>query len=204
MKGKATVSGGGGGGGGRFADKRAEADVGTNGPTLTMPKSWELSQFVSIELFRRSPRVVGSLEHDLPEVTRAVPEPHKESRHQHPQKSFDLLSEEFTLLRPLLLSDDVDVRRATSCDLVVSDELLVSRHRPRAFRERNVGSTRASTKGTRRMRAFVSRKSPAGCRGGVEFRNHVSQILERSRATRAAPRRAAAAARVVLDHIFLL
>ena len=133
MKGKATVSGGGGGGGGRFADKRAEADVGTNGPTLTMPKSWELSQFVSIELFRRSPRVVGSLEHDLPEVTRAVPEPHKESRHQHPQKSFDLLSEEFTLLRPLLLSDDVDVRRATSCDLVVSDELLVSRHRPRAL-----------------------------------------------------------------------
>lgn len=131
MKGKATVSGGGGGGGGRFVDKRAEADVGTNGPTLTMPKSWELSQFVSIELFRRSPRVVGSLEHDLPEVTRAVPEPHKESRHQHPQKSFDLLSEEFTLLRPLLLSDDVDVRRATSCDLVVSDELLVSRHRPR-------------------------------------------------------------------------
>ena len=114
MKGKATVSGGGGGGGGRFADKRAEADVGTNGPTLTMPKSWELSQFVSIELFRRSPRVVGSLEHDLPEVTRAVPEPHKESRHQHPQKSFDLLSEEFTLLRPLLLSDDVDVRRATA------------------------------------------------------------------------------------------
>ena len=99
MKGKATVSGGGGGGGGRFADKRAEADVGTNGPTLTMPKSWELSQFVSIELFRRSPRVVGSLEHDLPEVTRAVPEPHKESRHQHPQKSFDLLSEELLLLR---------------------------------------------------------------------------------------------------------
>lgn len=190
MKGKATVSGGGGGGGGRFADKRAEADVGTNGPTLTMPKSWELSQFVSIELFRRSPRVVGSLEHDLPEVTRAVPEPHKESRHQHPQKSFDLLSEEFTLLRPLLLSDDVDVRRATSCDLVVSDELLVSRHRPRAFRERNVGSTRASTKGTRRMRAFVSRKSPAGLGAvavGWNFVITSPKILERR--ARLAPRR---------------
>jgi hypothetical protein len=84
------------------------------------------------------------------------------------------------------------VRRATSCDLVVSDELLVSRHRPRAFRERNVGSTRASTKGTRRMRAFVSRKSFAGCRylchsyggeprwGGLTgFRNHVSDIKTR-------------------------
>ena len=164
MKGKATVSGGGGGGGGRFADKRAEADVGTNGPTLTMPKSWELSQFVSIELFRRSPRVVGSLEHDLPEVTRAVPEPHKESRHQHPQKSFDLLSEEFTLLRPLLLSDDVDVRRVTSCDLVVSDELLVSRHRPRAF----ANETWARRARRRRERGGRARSFPAKRFAGVQ------------------------------------
>ena len=163
--------------------------LGTSGGAADDAGSARVSIRASIELFRRSPRVVGSLEHDLPEVTRAVPEPHKESRHQHPQKSFDLLSEEFTLLRPLLLSDDVDVRRAASCDLVVSDELLVSRHRPRAFRERNVGSTRASTEGTRRMRAFVSGRasravattSTEGNRGGVDLAIHVSPKKKKTR-----------------------
>jgi len=150
-------------------------------------------------MLRRAPRVVGSLEHDLPQVTGAVPEPHQESRHQHPQKSFDLLSEEFTLLRPLLLSDDVDVRRVTSCDLVVSDELLVSRHRPRAF----ANETWARRARRRRERGGRARSFPAKRFAGVcrrlprgEFRsilpvNNVRRARSRTRGACLNSRRAA-------------
>ena len=181
-----------------------------------MPKSWELSRgFVSIELFRRSPRVVGSLEHDLPEVTRAVPEPHKESRHQHPQKSFDLLSEGVYASSPA--PAERRCRRAPRHELRSRRQRRAARISPSSacfsrtkrgldarVDERGRGGCARSFPG--RASRAVATTSTEGNRGGV-VRIHVSPKkkkntrLDRS-VGRVSRRARGAAARVVLDHIF--